>query len=318
MIKALLVNADAGKPRCSMYQAGLAVRDALDHSKNIGIYYVEASGDSWLPINLANSADLVIFNYHPATMGGFSSVFLDSIKTPKMGIIWDMMREPWAYSGYKGFDFIGIPAPNMETDDPKVCILPRIIHPYKSEKIYRSVSLDKPIISTFGFPAEYKNMLGIVDAINEEFDEATFRIKYAMGDHTPSSYEPFPKHIYDECARRAKPGVRVEFRADYMEMADLIDWLAESDLNIFLYGPERDQDVEVRMPTSVDQAIASRRSLALSNSRCLDHIWPMLGRYPDQTLFELLPNGKFVEALANQWSPENFASVLDEFLCNTL
>ena len=313
MIKASILNGNKDKPKCSMYQCGLAVRDALQkYSQVLDISYYEIGDDRDIHSSI-NSADVVMVNYHPATI----PINLDFLVPKKMGIIWDMMKEPWSFSGYKGFDFIGIPAPNMVSDDPKVAILNRII----SERpfITKSIDVENPTISTFGFPAEYKDMLAIVEAINKEFDTATFRIKYAMGDHTPGSYGSFPQKIFTECYNAAKPGIKVEFIQQYMEMNDLISWLEESDLNIFLYGPERDQDHEVRMPTSVDQAIASHRPLALSDSRCVDHILEWIPySYPNWTLRTLMCTAPLVEKVADAWSPKAFAEQIDGFLWNIL
>jgi hypothetical protein len=198
-----------------------------------------------------------------------------------------------------------------------VCILPRIIGEYDFPK--RPSNIENPIISTFGFPAEYKDMLAIVEAINKEFDKATFRIKYAQGDHTPTSYTTFPFQVFDACKKIAKPGIDIILREDYLPMDKLVSWLNESDLNIFLYGPERDQDSEKRVPTSVDQAIASRRPLALSDSRCVDHVLGIFGMngvgpYPKSSLQEIMRHPQVSERLAQMWRPAYFASIMDEFI----
>jgi len=333
----LYINGDASKPQCSVYEAGKNYFEALSLSSLCEIEYIDFnntapkgySGPSIMEVDLPDPSeyDLAIFNY---ASGPMSNIPLEYVKMAKksMAITNDMYYEsPWGFDcamvsadtngirvqrpAEKVFDFVGFPDPTYGTDDPTVCVLPRVC---PRAKVY-PWNHNPPIISTYGFPSPEKQLHLVTQIINNEFDKAIWRMHFPVASHQGGDMPNWQYNVFKECESICKPGIKMEYSTEYFSRDDLIGWLAESDLNVFLHHPDRFYITKGALPASIDLAISAQRPIAFSDSMENRHVMAYQPPYPQWSFKETMYNGHLaVLEMYGAWSPANFAETFDNFI----
>jgi nucleoside-diphosphate-sugar epimerase len=122
-----------------------------------------------------------------------------------------------------------------------------------------------PIIGFQGFGVPHKGIHKIAYKIQEEFDEAIFRL------HIPFSYYGDPNG--DKARQRVaevkdiitKPGIKIEVSHDFLSDEEIVTWLHNNTINCYFYDYLENSGIA----SSPDYAIAARRPIAVNNSRML-------------------------------------------------
>lgn len=333
MIRTLFVNADSQKTQCSLYENGIKYSHALTYSSMIALTYCDAHDDKDLP-NFEDF-DLIIWNYQDNTMRNITPEVLFSASNGKrksMAIISDMaFNAPWFIdvhwqktaihpftkqvnlSPEQVFDFMGVPDPTMEMDDERVCVLPRVCR--RVDVPVRPVNMNNPIISTYGFPSIFKPIYPIVELLNAEFEEATFRIHMPTCSHQRPEFRQIAADADTESKKLAKNGIKIEYSEDWKTPDGIIHWLADSDLNILIADPKRPELTRGALPASIDNTISAQRPLAVHNSIEMRHVMEYVDPYPIKSFKEIMelgcaPTVKMYE----DWSPKAFAAAFDQFI----
>ena len=107
-----------------------------------------------------------------------------------------------------------------------------------------------------------------------------------------------------------KPEIAMEFTQEYMDRQELVNWLGQSDLNIFLATPERGEITGGALLASTDLAITSRAPLMVSKTLEARHLQQFMYETITEAICE--QNAQDVEAAYEAWSPEAFAASIDE------
>ena len=311
MRKALFINADSSKPHCAVFQAGKIYGAAMQESKELEIDYIEVGDGSTLPD--PTLYDAVIFNYQHLTMQIMPPEYFSLCKIA-IGFLYEARLDPSSSPLHipdlmagQLFDVLISPDPTFEST-PKVWgmprVIPRLLPPYLGQS-----GRHVPLIKTFGFPSPWKNLSGVIEMMNDEFEEATFQLNFSRASHQ----EGTPLHerqIEAALALKdiAKPGILVEVTQEYKTDEELVAWLNDSDLNVFLSYPERGIQTGGALLASADMAISAQRPLLVSDSIEVRHL--ELAKGP--SLKEAMKNGRGIEYLYEVWSPENFAIKFDE------
>lgn len=332
-LNTLFINADSNRPHCSFYESGIASFDALKkHSEILNIKYscfhnVTDSDPKYNNIKFDDESvlegifDLVIFNYNHVTMRYFPSSAVYNIDIPKIMLSWEInpLIDPWNTTCYFGdphqvFNAMAVPNPILNTNDDRIIKLPRIV-PRSILQRHLPMQQEPVIISTYGLPSPNKDLEGMVSAVNKEFDNAIIRFHFPDASWNPPDINSYQKNIFKTCKSLAKPGITVIESSNYMTEAELIKWLAESDLLMFFYKKERDEAAYGSMPSATDQAISARVPMALTDSICTQHITPYTGSYPNLSLREIIDRGNSpIQKIYDDWSPKNFASAFDSYI----
>jgi hypothetical protein len=315
MLNGLYVNADANKPVCSMYTRGVGFYEGLKLSKVADITYLGAASDNELEDKL-DGYDFIVFNYHHDTMRGISQQFISQIKIPIFAFILEMTKDqvPFCHWGnpFQVFEGMFYADPALEPIHPKTWKIDRIVKrtPFKG----RPVNMESPVISTFGIPHTLKGIAEMAQAIDAEFEQATFRLRFPPGSHLPSFAVNHIVQLVQAARVICKKSITMEFSMDFLPLQDLLLWLNESDLNIFFFTLERDQQPYRNIPSVIDDAIAAKRPIAISNSDCMDYLTKYIRPYPEISLKESMNRKLAVAGLYHMWSPQNFAKEFDEHL----
>lgn len=314
MLRGIFINANAHKPICSMYYRGLAAFEGFKLSQKVDFEYIDASDDSEIP-DFINQYDLIVFNYHPTTMADISDHILRQITPFKIGLIWDMTKDPFSFQSHwpSGFNAVIYPDPLLNNSDNLLWQFDRIVP--RTKFSYKPVNFQNPIISTFGIPDDRKSIENIIYAINEEFTTATFRINFSPGSHIPSAGLSEIRRRSQLATDIAHSGIKVEYSEKFMSFDDLMMWLNESDLNIFFYDKSRDETHLKNLPSTLDDAIAAKRPIAVSDNECVKHFTQYQTPYPDSSLVDIMYYGlDNIKVVYNKWSPKNWAAKFDTYI----
>lgn len=328
MIKTLFIVADKQKIKCSIWENGLKYALALKNSKVLDLETVTAHDESDCPP--LSHYDLVIFNYQDNVWKNFDPQFIFS--APKsMAIISDMAYgAPWFIDTHwrRGFGqyslenppknedvftFLGVPDPAFPSDDDRVCVLPRICERFVDKK--HEINFEQPIFSTYGFPSIFKPLYPMVEMINQEFSQATFRIHMAKCDHQSSQFRDLAAENIYKCRKAAKPGIEIEFTEDWKPKSKMIEWLNESDANIIVPDPIRPSITRGAIPASIDDLVSAQRPIIVYNSLEMRHILQYVDPYPDYSIKQIMEQGSLpVEMAYLDWSAINFIEIFDNFI----
>lgn len=120
-----------------------------------------------------------------------------------------------------------------------------------------------PIIGFQGFGFRHKGIDRLARQIQHEFDEAIFRL------HIPFSYFMDPngnearERVMEVKQIITKPGIKIEVSHDFLSDEKIVEWLSRNTINCYFY----DYLPGFGIASSPDYAIASRKPIAINNSR---------------------------------------------------
>jgi hypothetical protein len=249
------------------------------------------------------SADLVIYNYHPMTLGFINRNILKRTGRPAIGILheFDYSNVHAAFADI--FRYRIAPDPTLISRVPGLWAVPRIVDQIK----VKYEPNDIPTIGSFGFALPGKNFKEILLFAERHFSKARVRLHIP---NSPYASVEAAQDILDFFQNTIDKKIELNFTQNFLSTDDLIHFLAANDLNIFLYDNQRNRGIS----SSVDFAIAAERPLALSNSDIFRHL-----RYFAPELFldnSSLKNileigGRRIKELKTLWSPKNAVNIYD-------
>lgn len=279
---------------CGVYQYGKRLAKILTKSKNIQFSYHEiSSAEEYGKLCEDGSIDAFIYNYHSSTLPWLNDATIQR-RVPNIGLHHE--------GRLASFDHVlTIDA----TNEPNS--LPRPLIEY--DKPITSSTI--PIIGSFGFGFENKGFTKLVEYVNAQFDEAIIRLNITFpyfGDNAGD----ISKRIAEQCnAIPRKPGIQLVITHDFMNEAELLDWLNANTLNIFMY----DKMLGRGCASTIDYALSVNRPIAISDSHMFRHIYCdeiCVFKTPIKTIIE---HGlEHVAKFKTEWSPEKTRIKMDRWL----
>jgi hypothetical protein len=140
-----------------------------------------------------------------------------------------------------------------------------------------------------GFGFHHKGIYRIAHKIQEEFDEAIFRL------HIPKSYYGDPdghqarQRVAEVQQIITKPGIKIEASYDFLSDEEIIKWLNDNTINCYFYDYLENSGIA----SSPDYAIAARKPIAINNSRMfinLHNLTPSI-EIEKNSLKQIIDNG---------------------------
>jgi len=317
------------KAQCGVYEFGywtgrilfkISYNKLIDNEQDFYYYEcVEASKPEDLYERLKNkSYCFVIYNHHPLTMSWLNNDVITTTKLPSAVIMHDERKifnntvilhpDPTYISN--GIDYkVGRPIPffypeNMIRDE---------------NGYYKIAPVLENTIGTFGFGFNHKGFDEVVHKVNEEFDEATVRIRLPLNTIVDSSgsYAYSMRNRLEKIP--VKHGIKLEFSHEYLDSQQLLYWLAQNTANVFMY---RNSVAHNACSSVIDWAIAAGRPIAVSNDGMFHHVHKVEPSIClcKNTLKTIIQNGTVpLEPLYKEWSWENlyqdYGKVINESLC---
>lgn len=213
---------------------------------------------------------VLIYNYHSITTPYLNDATLRNKYNNIVHIIihYDVLQghiDNFNPSMFQGYKHIISDNDKLVIDSQKdnFFIVTRSIPWSDSISIEEKTDNKIPIIGFQGFGFPHKGIHKIAYKIQEEFDEAIFRL------HIPFSYYGDP---YGDQARQrvqevrsiiTKPGIKIEVSHDFMSDEEIIKMMNGNTINCYFY----DYLENAGIASSPDYAIAARKPIAINNSR---------------------------------------------------
>jgi hypothetical protein len=176
---------------------------------------------------------------------------------------------------------------------------------------------DKSVIGSFGFGLPGKGFQRLVKLVQKEFDAATIRLHIAYATYGDGD-GILARGVAEECRRlNTKSGIDLEITHDFMDVPQLIDWLAQNTLNAFLYDSFRGRGIS----GPPDYALSARRPIALTKSYMFKHMWDASPSIfvEDMTLKQIIANGLVpLQQFYDKWSEDQLVKTYDNIITDTI
>jgi len=167
-------------------------------------------------------------------------------------------------------------------------------------------NLKCPTIGSIGFALGHKNWEKIITLVEKEFDEAIINL------HMPNSYycdqngNGSRSHAMDCRNNVTKPGIKLNITHNLFTNDELINFLNENDLNIFMYDELRGSGCS----SALDFALCVNRPIAISNSYMFRHVYDDSICIDKHSLADIMKNGtQHLDKYRKSWSHKNLACV---------
>jgi SAM-dependent methyltransferase len=276
------------KAQCGVYEFGKKITDVLSASLVYDFVRAECSSFEELRSEIKkHSPDAIIYNYTPSVMSWLTSKVAPKLiknriagtNAIQVGIIHDVTqhiadtatayRKKFLLGGFSKtshrlFDYYIAPDPTLLLRNPLVYKTGRLIPYYENNFSLPSV----PTFGSFGFGTPKKGFDKIIQRVQDEFDEAVIRINIPAADFGDRDGDN-ARAIAKQCKELVKkPGIRLQITHDFLNDKELLDFLAQNSVNVFLY-----EDAGGRgLSSAVDNAMAVKRAIAVSDSVMFRHI----------------------------------------------
>ncbi len=310
--------------QCGVYEFGKNVYDAISQSQIYDFIKIECDSLDKLQKEI-NSGDpsAIIYNYHPSVMPWLvtkisKGVYKNNIagnQIVQIGIIHEITQEVAdSATGYGNkiiigasqrklnslFNFYIAADPTLLLKNPLVFKTGRLIPEYKNSMPTPTI----PTIGSFGFGTPNKGFEKLVAKVREEFTEAVIRLNIPSADFgDPEGLSA--RKIANNCRELIKnENIKLEISHVFLTDSKLLDFLASNSINAFMY-----EDTGGRgLSSTVDNALAVNRPIAVSNSSMFRHILNSCPSVNIQkfSLKEIMKNGtQCLQNLSKNWDKEN-------------
>lgn len=295
---------------CGVYQYGHRSGSILKKSSKYNFIYVEVDSESEFINAMSIHQPIgVIYNYHPATMGWLGYNGMNKFPHVKHYGLYHEGSVP----DHKQFNYIlfvdstqpdvgasfGIPRPLFEKD------LPVVHNPI-------------PVISSFGFGFEHKGFEKIVKLVNQQFDNAIIKF------HIPYSFYADrdglrATGVINRCRNEIqKPGIQLITTNNFLTDDELLNFLNNSTLNIFLY--DNIEGFACGLSSVIDYAVSVNVPFAVSKSSMFRHIRDNVPSIcaEDRSLVDIIQSGTdAVQKYRDKWSHNNFVKKYETIIDQT-
>lgn len=312
------------KKQCGVFEFGKNIFKAISTSEKYNIIWLECNSLQQLHGAVEEfKPAAIIYNYHPATMPWlcqkngpkFYKNNAHEIKILQIGIIHEITqdiadnatnyRKEFLIRSYDKlanvlFDYYIAADPTLLLRNPFVYKTGRLVPSYTNKLSLPSI----PTIGSFGFGTPKKGFEKIVTQVQNEFDNAVIRLNIPFADYGDLD-GALAKQIAANCkALVSKKGIRLEVTHDFLKDDDMLNFLAQNSINVFLY-----EDAAGRgLSSAIDYSLAVQRPLAVSNSTMFRHILQNIPSVciENSSLKQIISTGfEPLQNLLIQWDAQN-------------
>jgi nucleoside-diphosphate-sugar epimerase len=270
---------------------------------------------------LNNNPLMIIYNYHHITTPYLcDNAIREKYSNIKHVMIhYDLLQEHIDNNvDFYGFKYIISDNDKLNTNNilNKFFIVSRSI-PYSSN-IFPTFNTDSiiPIIGFQGFGFKHKGIDKIAFKIQEEFDEAIFKLHIPCSFYADPNGEKRNEIINEVKSIITKPGIKIEVSTDFLSDEEIIKWLNQNTINCYFY----DYLPNSGIASSPDYAIAAYKPIAINNSRMFLHLHDLEPsiEIEKNTLKQIIQNS--IKPLMPVYNKYTHKNVLNDYvrICDTL
>lgn len=295
---------------CGVHQYGRTLFSAIEKSRRFLFELASIHSLREFDDVVANGDfAAIVVNYHPETLPFVHVGMPRRYPVPCVAVMHEMTQAEADRMPRGIFQYYVMGDPTLNPGQPYVFSTGRILRHYENHKPLPALTT----IGSFGFSVGSKGFQRLIDAVQEEFDEAVIRINIPPNGIIDRE-AALAKRQADLCRSRIwKPGIRLEATHQFLDDGDLMDFLAGNTLNAFLY----DYLPKAGISSVPDHALAARRPIAVTRSIMFRHL---IGLDPpitfeDASLRDIIRNGaRPFDHLLREWTPENICLRYEQIL----
>jgi SAM-dependent methyltransferase len=280
--------------QCGVHEFGKNIADVIKRSARYNFIYIECGGfdDLHKAISLHQPVAL-IYNYHPSTLPWLTEKIIHTkyrplnrnIHLPQIEVMHEVTQGLADRCDNHLFDYHIAADPTLLLENPLVFKTGRLVPPYNNSFPVSPV----PVIGSFGFATPNKGFERIVKAVQDEFDTAIIRFNIPAADFGDSDGSNAAK-LAAYCRQLiTKPGIELRVTHHFLNQQQILDFLAENTVNVFLYEDKTGRGLS----STIDYALAVDRPVAVSDSIMFRHVHnlepPIV--YGPSTLKQIIQNG---------------------------
>jgi hypothetical protein len=149
-----------------------------------------------------------------------------------------------------------------------------------------------PTIGSFGFGFADKNFPKIAELVCKQFDKAKIRLNIpfaTFGDEHGNSAKNEIEKI-KQIIKNSNKDISLEYSHDFLESTDILKFLKQNDVNVFLY----DKHSSRGLSSAIDYSLSVKKPIAINDSFMFRHInntQPSIIVSDDNTLLDIIKNG---------------------------
>jgi hypothetical protein len=252
--------------QCGVHQFGKQIFEALRASTTFQFNYCEV-GDASELLSIVEKINprVILLNFHQLTIGWADGWPLWSLGIPVIGIMHEMTDTIADHTDDTQFDSYIFHDPTAKFSNPLFFKAGRLIRPLTTE-------LPPPprvTIGSFGFATPGKNFEGLVARAHAEFDDCLIRLNIPFSSFCDMDGSQ-ARLVAARCQSIiSKPGVDIEISHDFMDLDQVVTFLAANSLNAFFYDTQDDRGIS----SAIDLALAARRPIALRRGALMRHLF---------------------------------------------
>lgn len=265
---------------CGIHDLGVRIADRLGA--------VHADCSTWAHYQWlcqSHQPDAVIVNYRRDLMPWWSRTW----EIPELAVLHnyspDTVGARAADLLTAGFDHVLVLDPTVTPTDPRVHAVGRPI----LDTVEHARQPGPPMIGSFGFAFPHKGFDQVAAEINDQLGQATFAL------HMPEAFfngvngaELYTEGILKAChAAITKPAIDLWYTNDHIDGPDLVNRLAQNDVNCLFYVPGQP---DAGLSSALDYLIAARRPIMTSDCAMFRHADGYAATWPHHRLGDVLDN----------------------------
>lgn len=291
--------------RCGVADYGRRVNSALQKSSLFETHWAEIeSAQEYVEWYNKVIPDLVLYNYYPVILPFVTDDFIAPIRhIPHVTVYHEV-----------GFAFspnaiIDIDSTKEDKPEENYFTSPRPL--FENVELKDFPPNEIPTIGSFGFGFPDKNFPKIAELVCSQYDKAKIRLNTpfatfgdAEGDRAKAEVEKMRQII----ANSGKD-IELEVTHEFLEHIDLLNFLKQNDINIFLYDPHQTRSLS----GSIDYALSVRKPIGISRSWMFRHInWVTPSIYVDERpLKDIIADG--IEPLKPIYERHSNKALLEKY-----
>ena len=286
---------------CSIWESGKMCYDALKNSTKYSLDYSEET-------TMDNSYDFAIFNQHFTVNNWMNCDIIKKFNKPTFCIVTEVTfgDNPIGSSPNYFNHYIVLDSTISETNI--IHAFGRPIEDFDLSTI-NNIQFENtvPKIFSFGFATLGKEWHKIVEAVQNEYDNAAIHFNIPKGTHVGLETH---NNLINDLRKKIgnilyKPGIGIKITSDNLSKTELIELCSTKTINCFFYY--REHMYKAGLAAVTDQAISSGRPLLITTDCTFRHIHKYLDCYPNIGIREAVEKNKEgVLKMKTDWSQKNF------------
>lgn len=284
---------------CGVQQFGQRVYDLVADSRKVRYIYREIdSYPQYLKIINQIQPTHILYNWHRATMKWLIPQNMVNI------VSYFIFHEEYLFPMYERYLFFGDYDLSNAVPSRKRILLPRPLLEYSGHYPDNEIYT----IGSFGFGFEQKGFHTLTRLVCETFDNAIINL------HIPASHYSDPNYshalkVIDQCEKLIRPGIELRISQDFLDEYDLLEFLADNDVNVFCYTENGEGISSV-----IDYALSVKIPIAITDCQMFRHIKkPEIIISPNNTIRDIIIRGiEPLQEFYDKWSPKRFCQAMDE------